>query len=350
MERLCDGMVLVDAPIAAEARRVHSRCPFFRPSIFANALMSNAPADKTTAPRTAFVLAGGGSFGAIQVGMLRALVAHGVTADFVVGASVGAINGAYFAGKPTADGVSELDEIWRAMSRRDIFPVTWRSLLGVVRGSGYFASSDGMRRLIESHLPYRNLEEAVIPVYVVATNVLSGEMIVFSKGPAVNAILASAAIPAAFAPVEYEDLFLVDGALTSNTPIQVAVDLGAERLIVLPTGFACALERPPHGAMASALHAITLLIARQLAHDLERVEKAIEVRIVPPLCPLNGSAYDFAQTGTFIERAAAATERWIGEGGLGVYHLPCGLSAHSHRGEADPHDHRLADAGQEQAH
>ena len=311
--------------------------------------MQTTPADKTAAPRTAFVLAGGGSFGAIQVGMLRALEAHGVTADFVVGASVGAINGAYFAGKPTADGISELEDLWRAMSRRDIFPVTWRSLLGVVRGRGYFASSDGMRRLIETHLPYRNLEEAVIPMHVVATNVLSGEMIVFSKGSAVNAILASAAIPAAFAPVEYQDLFLVDGALTSNTPIQVAVDLGAERLIVLPTGFACALERPPHGALASALHAITLLIARQLAHELERVQKVIEVRIAPPLCPLNGSAYDFTQSGELIERAAEATERWIREGGLRVYHLPCGLSAHSHRGEADPYDHGLAGKDKEQA-
>ena len=55
--------------------------------------MSNGPAGTT-----AFVLAGGGSLGAIQVGMLRALVAHGVTADFVVGSSAGAINGAYFAG------------------------------------------------------------------------------------------------------------------------------------------------------------------------------------------------------------------------------------------------------------
>ena len=63
--------------------------------------------------RTAFVLAGGGSFGAVQVGMLRELLAHGVVPDLVVGASVGAINGAYLAADPTPAGVARLEAIWR---------------------------------------------------------------------------------------------------------------------------------------------------------------------------------------------------------------------------------------------
>jgi NTE family protein len=70
--------------------------------------------------RTAFVLAGGGSFGAIQVGMLQELVCYGVKPDFVVGSSVGALNGAYFAGDPTAAGVARLESIWRELKRRDL--------------------------------------------------------------------------------------------------------------------------------------------------------------------------------------------------------------------------------------
>ena len=73
-------------------------------------------------PRTAFVFAGGGSFGAVQVGMLHALVEHGVNADFVVGSSVGAINGAYFAGNPTLDGVVQLKKLWLGIRRSDVFP------------------------------------------------------------------------------------------------------------------------------------------------------------------------------------------------------------------------------------
>jgi NTE family protein len=66
---------------------------------------------------TALVLAGGGSFGAIQVGMMHSLAKHGVSADMVVGSSVGALNGAYYAGDPTLKGMLELATIWRGLTR-----------------------------------------------------------------------------------------------------------------------------------------------------------------------------------------------------------------------------------------
>lgn len=71
--------------------------------------------------RTAFVFAGGGSFGAIQVGMMHSLASHGVAADMVVGSSVGALNGAYYAGNPTLKGVLQLETIWRGLQRHDVF-------------------------------------------------------------------------------------------------------------------------------------------------------------------------------------------------------------------------------------
>ena len=73
--------------------------------------------DNANLPKTAFVLAGGGSFGSVQVGMLRALVARGVTANMVVGSSVGAMNAAFYAGMPTAEGVEKLAGIWRSLRR-----------------------------------------------------------------------------------------------------------------------------------------------------------------------------------------------------------------------------------------
>ena len=63
---------------------------------------------EASASKTAFIFAGGGSFGAIQVGMLHALAAHGIKADMVFGSSVGALNGAYYAGNPTLKGVLQL--------------------------------------------------------------------------------------------------------------------------------------------------------------------------------------------------------------------------------------------------
>lgn len=281
-------------------------------------------------PKTAFVLAGGGSFGAIQVGMMHALAAHGVVADMVVGSSVGALNGAYYAGNPTLDGIRQLETIWRGLTRQDVFPMTWRTLLGFVRRRDFLVAADGLRRLIDTHLPYRNLQEAAIPIHIVATDILTGATIVLSEGPAAQAIIASAAIPAAFAPVQFEALYLADGAISSNTPAKVAVALGAQRLIILPTGYACARETPPMGAVANALHALTLLIARQLLSELETLDPLIDYFVLPPLCPLSGSPYDFSQTGELIERAVKSTDAWIAAGGLERSRVHAQLSIHKH--------------------
>jgi predicted acylesterase/phospholipase RssA len=146
------------------------------------------------------VLAGGGSFGAIQVGMLHALARHGVIADMVVGSSVGAINGAYYASDPTLKGILQLETIWRG----------------------------------------------------------------------------------------------------------------------------------PGGAVANALHALTLLSARQLVNGLESVSSSIEYFVVPPLCPLVGSPYDFSHSAEHIERAIASTDAWLMKGGLGQSAIPGKLRPHSH--------------------
>jgi NTE family protein len=279
---------------------------------------------------TAFVFAGGGSLGSIQVGMLRALAAHGVAADMVVGSSVGALNAAYYAGTPTVAGVERLAEIWLGLRRRDVFPVTWRTLLTFLLRRDFLVSAEGVRRLVDTHLAYRNLEEAALPVHVVATDLLSGEPVVLSEGSAAQAILATTAIPGAFAPVLLGRRYLVDGAITSNTPVKVAVGLGARRLIVLPTGYACALESPPRGAIANALHALTLLIARQLLDELGGLAPEIDFHVAPPLCPLLGSPYDFSRTGALIEQAAESTNAWIAGGGLTRREIPHAMQAHEH--------------------
>jgi len=284
----------------------------------------------STATSTAFVLAGGGSFGALQVGMLRALVEHGVRPDLVVGSSVGAVNGAYFAGAPTLQGIAKLEAIWRGLSRSAVFPVSWRSLLGLVAPRNFLVDPAGLKRILEERLPYRNLQEASIPMHVVATDLLAGATVLLSKGPALEALLASCAIPAAFPPVRVGERFLIDGAVASNTPISAAVQLGARRLIVLPTGFACALESPPHDAIGCALHGITLLIAHQLVSEIERCRGEVEIITVPPLCPLSVSPYDFSHAGELVERAADQTRTWLARGGLARERVPDALRGHVH--------------------
>jgi NTE family protein len=202
--------------------------------------------------------------------------------------------------------------------------------LGFVWRRDFLIPHDGIAKLIDDHLPYRNLQDAVLPVHIVTTDIVSGDSVVLSEGSAAQAIIASTAIPGAFAPVPYNGFYLADGAISSNTPVRVAVAKGARRLIILPTGYACSNHTPPSGAVANALHALTLLIARQLVSELEGLGPDIEYFVVPPLCPLVGSPYDFSRTSDHIERAIRSTDVWLAQGGLEKSGIPDEMRLHSH--------------------
>lgn len=116
--------------------------------------------------KTAFVFSGGGSLGAIQVGMLRVLLTYGLKPDFVVGASVGATNASYFASAPDAECVARLEQIWSGLRRADIFPFTFTSAFGLIRHRGYIVDPSKLRRLIETNLPCSRIEDAEIPLHI----------------------------------------------------------------------------------------------------------------------------------------------------------------------------------------
>src|ERR1700721_4901550 len=164
--------------------------------------------------------------------MMHSLAAHGISADMVVGSSVGALNGAYYAGDPTLKGVLRLETIWRGLTRHDVFPITWRTLLGFIWRRDFLIPHDGIQKLIDDHLPYRNLQAAKLPVHIVTTDIISGDSVVLSEGSAAQAIIASTAIPGAFAPVRYKVFYVPDGAVSSNTPVRGAGAQGASRLLV----------------------------------------------------------------------------------------------------------------------
>jgi NTE family protein len=150
--------------------------------------------------KTAFVLAGGGSLGAVQVGMLRALLKAGLRPDMIPGSSVGALNACYFAGRPNAEGVEPLASIWRGLRRQDVFPFTISTALALLRRADCLVGPRGLRRLIEAWLPYKRLEDAATPAHLVATDI-QGVAVGLPHGPAVEAIMASAALPGVFPTV-----------------------------------------------------------------------------------------------------------------------------------------------------
>lgn len=261
---------------------------------------------------TAFVLSGGASLGAVQVGMLRALADSGITPDLIVGTSVGAVNGGWLASRPDGAGLDALGDLWRSLSREDVFPA--RPLLGLWGFLGRrpnLVSNSGLRRLLIDHLEFSRLEDARVPLHVVAIEVLSGHDRVLSSGDAVEAILASAAIPAVFPPVKVDGRYLIDGGVVNNTPLSHAIALGADRLWVLPTGYSCALSTPPRGALGMALHALNLAINQRLAADIARFEESVDLRVIPQPCPIDISPVDFSHSDELIARSDTATREWL---------------------------------------
>ena len=285
------------------------------------------------AARTAFVFAGGGVLGAVEVGMLRALLETAHVPDLVVGASAGAINAAYFALDPTLEGIQQLGMLWTQCSTRTAFPFSTyriaRALLGI---ESSLVSPIALRRLLERHFGDRNVADAVVPCHIVAADALTGMPVTPSHGRIVDAVLASAAIPMVFPAVPTLDGLLIDGGVASNTPIEVARILGAERIVVLPTGFTCTLRDPPRHPISSLLHTWSLMIARQLADETRRLTRDTVVRIVPPLCPLPVRAYDFSQSATLIAQAYEQTLQWLHNGGLDTAPDVRRLLPHSHAG------------------
>lgn len=268
-------------------------------------------------PTVAFVLSGGASLGAIQVGMLRALYERGVVPDVIVGTSAGALNGAFIASRPpTVATADALAEVWRGLRRGQAFPLNpLTGLLGFLGARAHLVPDSGLRRLIAHHIEHERLEELPIPLHVVAVDVISGEELRLSRGPVLDVILASAAIPGVLAPVRWEDRTLMDGGVANNTPISHAVDLGVQRIYVLPTGHACALDEPPGGALAMALHAISLLTQRRLIDDIERHADDARLIVLPPPCPLRITPIDFGHADELIGQALHDAREFLDSGG-----------------------------------
>jgi NTE family protein len=301
-------------------------------------------------PTVAFVLSGGASLGAIQVGMLQALYERGITPDLIVGTSAGALNGAYIASRPQAGATAEgLARIWRELRRGHVFPVNpVTGLLGFLGARDHLVPESGLRRLIERHVECQELEKMPIPLHVVSVDVVTGQELRLSHGPVLEAVLASAAVPGVLRPVSWEDRALMDGGVANNTPISHAVELGAERIYVLPTGHACALSDPPSGALAMALHAISLLTHRRLIDDIDRHRDDAHLIVMPPPCPLEIQPIDFAHADELIDVARRDARKFLD--GDGETRAPIRMRMHRHsagdRGEAAD-DRAVDDVGEQ---
>jgi NTE family protein len=185
---------------------------------------------------TAFVFGGGGSWGALHWGILRALAETDIRPDLVVGTSVGALNGAITAADPEHS-AAILGQLWPSVTREQVFPGGVLSALNTLRTSrGWLYDSANLAQYLASRLPVSTIEELRIPYVAIATNFEDGTRVEIDSGDLKSALLASSAIPGIFPWIDRDGRRLVDGGLVSNVSTDVARQRGASSIVVLDCG------------------------------------------------------------------------------------------------------------------
>jgi NTE family protein len=243
--------------------------------------------------------------------MLRALYERGITADVLVGTSVGALNAAFIASRPqTAETTWELARVWRRIERADAFPLSLRTVVGGIAGQrDHLVPARGLRQIVERHVELDDLADAAVPLSLIAFDVTTGAETVLCDGPAVDAILAACSIPGIFPPVSVGEKLLVDGGVVNNTPISHAVELGAQRVYVLPTQeLPYAQVYPPRTALDASIYALGLLVGSRLEADIARYQGDVELIVLPAANTQHVQPTDFNHSSRLTADAHAASQ------------------------------------------
>lgn len=281
-------------------------------------------------PRVALVLGGGGARGAAHVGVLEVLERERVAVDCVAGTSMGAlVAGAYARGlKPAemrqqlgdADWVdmfqdnpaySELDFRYHRISQ-SFLPGSEMGLTdnGVQYQSGVVVGQKiklFFNRLVKAERGEPQIEHLALPLAMVATDIGSGERVVFRSGSLTQGMRASMSVPGLLAPVEIQGRKLVDGGLVDNLPIAEARDLcKADRVIAVDVGSPL-LKAEEVGSMLSvSAQMVNILTGQNVARSLMLLDKDRDLYIQPDLTGY--TAGDFTRNAGIIDRGRAAAE------------------------------------------
>jgi len=261
-----------------------------------------------------FVLSGGANLGSIHVGMLTALLEADIKPDLIVGTSIGAVNAAYLAADPSLDQVERLRKMWCSVRARDVFPLNpFASIRSLTRQGSLFPSSS-WRRFLTERIPYERIEEAAVPLRITATDFEEGRSVVLDSGSVVDAVLASTALPGIFPPHRIGDCHYLDGAVSDQLPLKVAVDAGAETIYVMAVSVP---SPPPDRRSPGAIlrHSVTILLFPRIRLDaLGLPEEHPKLRIVQlPSVKTQVSLWDMSRHRELIDTAYEATAEFLAQ-------------------------------------
>ena len=259
-----------------------------------------------------FVLSGGANLGSVHVGMVQALLEADIKPDVIVGTSIGAVNAAYLAADPSLDQVERLRKLWCKARARDIFPLNPVANCRTLFREGAFFSPHSWRKFVEERAPYRNIEEAAVPLRITATDYEEGQSVVFDSGSLVDAVMASTALPAIFPPYRIGDRLYLDGAISDQLPLKVALEGGVDTIYVMAVN----MPSPPpdrRSPLAVLRHSITILLYPRIRLDaLNLPDEQGSLRIVQvPSVKTQVSLWDMSRHNELITTAYETTKRFL---------------------------------------
>lgn len=259
-----------------------------------------------------FVLSGGASHGVVQVGMLRALAEAGIEPDALYGTSVGAINAAAISHLRPDERLEALTAAWRDFARKPpIRPSLARNAIAMVRRRQALTDPSPLRAQLEETFGAARLEEAAIPLFVTATNLLDGHEHLFDRGSLVDSLMASCAVPGLFPPVEIDGTPYIDGLLY-GAPVEAAVEAGMDTLYLLLTNSTLAKEEVPTTWWGIARRAATMVMWNQLTIPPRGRAADLTVHLVPaPASMTSVGRWDFTQTERLLADSYETASSWL---------------------------------------
>ena len=273
-----------------------------------------------------YVLGGGASLGAIQVGMLQALSEFEVTPDLVAGTSVGSLNGAVIAADPRG-AVNRLSHVWARMTRDQVFPgglIAQALLLQKVKT--HLFPNTGLTEVIADFIGQATtFADLTLPFAAVTTDIATARPYVLCDGPLPPALLASAAVPGIYPAVDLDGHQLYDGGLVANVPMRQAVEMGARSLVVLDCNFPGQLPGSTDTIADILLYWAMVSMRAQCVLEAPVIAAGIPVVYLPGPPPRLLSPLDFTHTAELIEAAYVSARAFLEQlriAGPGLYGSP----------------------------
>jgi NTE family protein len=258
-----------------------------------------------------FVLGGGGSLGAAQVGMLQALSDHGIHADLVAGTSIGSLNGAVVAADPIG-AASRLSHIWHTLDVDTMLPGgLFRRAVTLWRSKTSLYETPALAQLMIDEIGDVRIEDLALPYAAMALDVETSRAVRITDGPLTTAVLASSAIPGVFPSVERSGRQLYDGGLVANVPVLEALDMGAKSLVVLDCAFPDQQITPPTSMASTIYYAMMVQTRQQVLRELPIAAASVPVLYLPGPAPVMISPLDFTHTPTLVKSAYDAARAFL---------------------------------------